>query len=314
MPKPIENARDNYVGCFHLLINLSLNLGDLELLQDEILTPTFEDIVLLWCIEKVDSSLPDKIKKNFGEQINNGTPLKELEIDIFKYLSEHYTSSTQSDRHIDDILSTVNDDFEIKHEKNSFSRKKNKSENYVLEFIDTTFNKSEIETIKQELFECQTKNNNAIDKDIPIEAIAKIECDEEVFADNVDQTSGDFSEDDQLDALNDDLLDLELDIENGKIEHTLIKEEDGENLKLLQSKSSEIKRNSTQTCDVCNKKHSSKRRLREHLESVHGKTFTCKLCQEVFSSRKDLILHRAEEHKRVCIRIFYISKYFGLQK
>ena len=257
-----------------------MKIGGLELLQDEILTPTFEDIVLLWCLEKVDSSFPGKIRKNFGDQINSGTPLKELEIEIFKYLSEHYSSSIESDRHIDDILSTVNEDFVIKHETN------------------ITFNKLEIETIKQELLECQTKNNNAIDKDIPIEDIAKIECDEEVFADNVDQNSEDYPSD----ALNDDLS--HIGIENGKIEHLSIKQEDSENLKLLQNKASAIKQNSAQTCDICNKKLSSKRRLREHLESVHKKTFTCKLCQEVFSIRKDLILHRTEEHKRVCMNIF----------
>ena len=262
-------------------------IGGLELLQDEILTPTFEDIVLLWCLEKVDSSFPGKIRKNFGEQINSGTPLKELEIEIFKYLSEHYSSSIESDRHIDDILSTVNEDFVIKHETN------------------ITFNKLEIETIKQELLECQTKNNNAIDKDIPIEDIAKIECDEEVFADNVDQNSEDYLSD----ALNDDLSDI--DIENGKIEHSSIKEEDSENLKLLQNKASAIKQNSAQTCDICNKKLSSKRRLREHLESVHKKTFTCKLCQEVFPSRKDLILHRTEEHKKVCMNNFSCNIFFA---
>ena len=29
-------------------------LGNFELLEDEILSPTFEEVILLWCLEKID--------------------------------------------------------------------------------------------------------------------------------------------------------------------------------------------------------------------------------------------------------------------
>ena len=39
------------------------------LTQDEILSPTFEEVIVLWCLEKIDPSLPKLVKETFRNQL-----------------------------------------------------------------------------------------------------------------------------------------------------------------------------------------------------------------------------------------------------
>ena len=54
--------------------------------MDEILSPTFEEIIVLWCLEKIDTRLPRQVKEAFGERVVGNVTLKDLQKEIFQYL------------------------------------------------------------------------------------------------------------------------------------------------------------------------------------------------------------------------------------
>ena len=55
-------------------------------LEDEILSPTFEEVIMLWCLEKIDPLLPSQVKKIFSQQFENKWCLTELQGDIFEVI------------------------------------------------------------------------------------------------------------------------------------------------------------------------------------------------------------------------------------
>ena len=55
-----------------------------EMESDETMSPTFEETVVLWCLEKIDSRLPAHVNKTFGHQMTGHTTLKDLQIQIFQ--------------------------------------------------------------------------------------------------------------------------------------------------------------------------------------------------------------------------------------
>ena len=59
-------------------------LNDKELDADETMSPTFEETIVLWCLEKIDSRLPMHVNKTFGHQMTGNTTLKDLQITIFQ--------------------------------------------------------------------------------------------------------------------------------------------------------------------------------------------------------------------------------------
>ena len=54
-----------------------------ELTEDEVLTPSFENAIVLWSLEKIDPRLPKKVKKDYGHQMTGDTTLKDLQPVIF---------------------------------------------------------------------------------------------------------------------------------------------------------------------------------------------------------------------------------------
>ena len=52
--------------------------------QDEKLSPSFENAIVLWSLEKIDSRLPLKVKKNYGHQIMGNVTLKDVQPTIFE--------------------------------------------------------------------------------------------------------------------------------------------------------------------------------------------------------------------------------------
>ena len=59
-------------------------LNEKELEVDEVMSPTFEETIVLWCLEKIDSRLPSHVNKTFGHQMTGNTTLKDLQITIFQ--------------------------------------------------------------------------------------------------------------------------------------------------------------------------------------------------------------------------------------
>ena len=69
-----------------IIIPKDQQLLEHELLDDEIISPTFEEIILLWCLEKIDPKLPLQVKRAFNEQFKSKTSLCELQTEIFEVL------------------------------------------------------------------------------------------------------------------------------------------------------------------------------------------------------------------------------------
>ena len=59
-------------------------LNNKELVEDEGISPTFEETIVLWCLEKIDSRLPMHVNKTFGHQMVGNTTLKDLQVQIFQ--------------------------------------------------------------------------------------------------------------------------------------------------------------------------------------------------------------------------------------
>ena len=58
--------------------------GDI-VLDDEILSPTFEDVILVWSLERIHPMLPELVDKHFGHQLGiNGVGLFHIQDQIFK--------------------------------------------------------------------------------------------------------------------------------------------------------------------------------------------------------------------------------------
>jgi len=59
---------------------------DIVFAEDEILSPTFEDFIVVWCLEKIDSKLPSEVYKTFATQLSGDHTLKDLQEEIFQYI------------------------------------------------------------------------------------------------------------------------------------------------------------------------------------------------------------------------------------
>ena len=58
--------------------------NDQIMLEDEKLSPSFENAIVLWALEKIDPRLPSKVKKNYGYQMTGNTTLKDVQPVIFE--------------------------------------------------------------------------------------------------------------------------------------------------------------------------------------------------------------------------------------
>lgn len=61
--------------------------NDFKLTEDEQLSPSFENAIVLWALEKIDARLPAKVKKNYGHQMTGNMSLKDLQPVIFQNIS-----------------------------------------------------------------------------------------------------------------------------------------------------------------------------------------------------------------------------------
>ena len=61
--------------------------NNLRLDEDEKLSPSFENAIVLWTLEKIDPRLPAKIKKDYGHQMTGDVTLKDLQPVIFENIT-----------------------------------------------------------------------------------------------------------------------------------------------------------------------------------------------------------------------------------
>ena len=55
-----------------------------KLREDEVLSPSFEDAIVLWSLEKIDPRLPMKVSKDYEHRLGQGTYLSDLHSSIFQ--------------------------------------------------------------------------------------------------------------------------------------------------------------------------------------------------------------------------------------
>ena len=61
--------------------------NDLVLTEDEKLSPSFENAIILWSLEKIDPRLPAKVKKNYGHQMHGDVTLKDIQPVVFENIT-----------------------------------------------------------------------------------------------------------------------------------------------------------------------------------------------------------------------------------
>ena len=54
------------------------------LAEDEVLSPSFEDAIILWSLEKIDARLPKKVKKDYEHRLDNATYLIDIQATVFQ--------------------------------------------------------------------------------------------------------------------------------------------------------------------------------------------------------------------------------------
>ena len=58
--------------------------NNFRLTEDEKLSPSFENAIVLWSLEKIDPRLPSKVKRNYGHQMTANTTLRDVQPIIFE--------------------------------------------------------------------------------------------------------------------------------------------------------------------------------------------------------------------------------------
>ena len=52
------------------------------------MSPTFEEVIILWCLEKIDNRLPNLVNLAFGHKLVDNLTLKDLQEEIFAKLPQ----------------------------------------------------------------------------------------------------------------------------------------------------------------------------------------------------------------------------------
>ena len=58
--------------------------NDFALPEDKKLSPSFENAIVLWALEKIDPRLPSKVKKNYGYQMTGNMTLRDIQPVVFE--------------------------------------------------------------------------------------------------------------------------------------------------------------------------------------------------------------------------------------
>ena len=80
--------------------------GGIILAADETLTPSFEDAIVLWALEKIDARLPAKVRKDYEHRLSGDTYLVDLQPTIFQSIP---SMLEELDRQVDAHSATVSE-------------------------------------------------------------------------------------------------------------------------------------------------------------------------------------------------------------
>ena len=62
--------------------------GGIVLQADETLSPSFEDAIVLWALEKINPRLPAKVRKDYEHRLSGDTYLVDLQPTIFQSIQD----------------------------------------------------------------------------------------------------------------------------------------------------------------------------------------------------------------------------------
>ena len=240
-------------------------IGFVELQQDEILSQTFEEVIILWCLHKINPNLTSKLKPTFNHRLSDGLSITEFKDDIFQYFSEKDMIKEETSKLICDKC------------QECFQVTKKDPDQFPVSLDDMLDIKQDIEDLYCDDdidIKGERENNYAYD---PIESYIQI---------NGEEYDEDFSANNSEDA------------------NDLINEDDKKGISNKVCKKIK-KYNKPTKYDICLKTFAGERRLKEHMQRKHDpankkspKTkFSCKPCKEVFTSMDELKKHRSEAHK-----------------
>ena len=54
--------------------------------EDEEMSPTLEEVIIVWCLEKIHPNLPKFVNQRFSEKINDDYSLFDIQEDIFEII------------------------------------------------------------------------------------------------------------------------------------------------------------------------------------------------------------------------------------
>ena len=75
--------------------------GGQKLKEDEIISPTFENAIVLWALERIDPRLPAKVRKDYGHLMVDDTTLADIQPTIFQNIASMLEDlETTEARHI----------------------------------------------------------------------------------------------------------------------------------------------------------------------------------------------------------------------
>ena len=272
--------------------------GQEELLQDEVLSPTFEELLILWCLDRVQPNLSNKIKPVFDDKLNSGISLHQLKDEMFLYF----------DSEIRETRFNTKSNIKTETCENSFEEDINRCDNFVV--VNET----------------------------PIKEEADIETPEEMQEDMcetiIQEDFGDNLTNDEDQTVTDLTNEVWIKQDNYSQEDSISlpenEEDDLMNNKLNEHNPNEITTQITEienfNCSLCNQNFSTAEILYEHQKMSHFRRkffgrkfgeekepeeFKCTHCDEKFPSAKERALHKKALHPIIKGKLTEICPHCG---
>ena len=226
--------------------------GSYELQQDEIISPTFEEIIFLWSLEKINPLICQKIRQKFtdNQSINN-----QLREEIIHFLSESENFIEIQQKQSQNSCNKCNKEVDNKNHPEIKTNHNDDCSIYIKDeeietLVEVSGELTSINGIKDEYFQL---NGTAI-------------------------KNSDFKKDgDTFDPDYDPSLDFD-DLEN------FVNNENS--LKVKRTKKETIE------CNLCGQKCRGQQRLNTHIQRKHNQIFTCRICGEKCNGLQEFKIHR----------------------
>ena len=79
-----RQMKTTYIDNLRMKGEVATHKGGKVLTENETLSPSFEDAIVLWSLEKIDPRLPKKVRKDYEHRLTGDTYLIDLQLSIFQ--------------------------------------------------------------------------------------------------------------------------------------------------------------------------------------------------------------------------------------